>query len=53
MGNELVISNSEIGMILPPEQVLENAQTAAKALISVISLKKKPVIMNGELDKLT
>ena len=39
---------TEVGIFLPPEVVLANAQTAARALISVISLKKKPVIMNGE-----
>ena len=39
---------AEVGIVLPPEAVLENAMVAAKALTRVLSLKKNPVIMNGE-----
>ncbi len=49
MGNELTVRQSEsVGIFTPPDIVLANAMTAAKALMSVVSLKKKPVIMNGE-----
>lgn len=41
------------GQVLPelvrdPVEVLENARTAAKALMTVVEQKKHPVIMNGE-----
>jgi hypothetical protein len=45
---ELSARQREIGIFLPPDIVLENARTAARALADVISNKKKPVIMNGE-----
>ena len=48
MTQELSIGQAGVGIFLPPEIVLENARTAAKALVSVVSQKKKPVIMNGE-----
>ena len=48
MTGELTIRQDEAMTIAPPEIVLENAQTAAKALASVISNKKKPVIINDE-----
>ncbi len=49
MDQDLVVRQSdEIGIIVAPNIVLENAMTAAKALMEVVSLKKKPVIMNGE-----
>lgn len=44
----LVGQQTDVGIFLPPEIVLENARTAARALTSVIAQKKKPVIMNGE-----
>ena len=43
-----IARQGEVGIILPPEIVLENARIAAKALGDVLSKKKKPVIMNGE-----
>jgi len=48
MTQELTVRQAEVGIFLPPEIVLENAKTAARALADVISNKKKPVIMNGE-----
>jgi len=48
MTQELTVRQTDVGIFLPPDIVLENARTAAKALISVVSQKKKPVIMNGE-----
>jgi len=48
MENELTVRQTDVGIFIPPEIVLENARTAAKALADVISNKKKPVIMNGE-----
>ena len=48
MPNELKVGSYEVGITLAPETVLENAKTAAKALVTVLSQKKKPVIMNGE-----
>jgi len=48
MNQELAIRETEVGIITPPEVVLENARSAAKALVNVISTKKKPVIINGE-----
>ena len=45
---QLTVQHAEVGIFTSPEIVLENAQTAARALVSVISLKKKPVILNGE-----
>jgi len=49
MGKELTLGqNQEVGFAIPPDIVLANAMTAAKALMSVVSLKKRPVIMNGE-----
>jgi len=48
MTQELTVQRAEVGTFLPPEIVLENARTAAKALADVISKKAKPVIMNGE-----
>jgi len=47
-GNELTIRQAEVGIFMPPEIVLGNARTAARALSDVLSNKKKPVIMNGE-----
>jgi hypothetical protein len=35
-------------LVRDPTQVLENAKVAAKALVTVLSQKKHPVIMNGE-----
>jgi hypothetical protein len=35
-------------LVRDPTEVLANAQVAAKALVTVISQKKHPVIMNGE-----
>ena len=40
--------SDDIGIFIPPEVVLDNAMIAAKSLMKVVSLKKKPVIMNGE-----
>lgn len=48
MTNELAVRQAEVGIFLPPEIVLENARTAARALVAVVSQKKKPVILNGE-----
>src|SRR3990167_8653581 len=48
MAQELAVRQAEVGIFLSPDIVLENARTAAKALMSVVSQKKKPVIMNGE-----
>ena len=48
MDNELTVRSTEVGLALPPEVVLENAKLAAKALVTVLSQKKKPVMMNGE-----
>ena len=45
---ELTVRQTDVGTFLPPDIVLENARTAARALADVISKKKKPVIMNGE-----
>uniref|UniRef100_A0A6M3L609 Uncharacterized protein n=2 Tax=viral metagenome TaxID=1070528 RepID=A0A6M3L609_9ZZZZ len=47
-GQELTVQHAEVGIFVPPEIVLENARTAARALSDVLSNKKKPVIMNGE-----
>lgn len=45
MNNEVVVRQSdEIGIIQAPDVVLDNAMLAAKALMKVVSLKKKPVI---------
>ena len=49
MTQELTGRQADVGIFLPPEIVLENARTAAKALTDVISKKKNPVIMNGEI----
>lgn len=48
MSNELTVGSYEVGIMLSPEVVLENAKVAAKALVTVLSQKKKPVMMNGE-----
>lgn len=48
MTQEIALRQAEVGIVIPPETVLANARTAAKALQDVISKKKKPVIMNGE-----
>ena len=48
MTTELTTQQAEVGIFLPPDTILENARTAAKALVSVVSQKKNPVIMNGE-----
>ncbi len=48
MTQELTVRQAEVGIFLPPDIVLENARTAAKALTSVIGQKKKPVIISGE-----
>lgn len=47
--NELTVRSQDVGIIIPPEETLSNASIAAKALQGVISTKKKPVIMNGEI----
>ena len=50
MENELTVYEAEkdLSMARPPNIVLEEAKTAAKALGDILSKKKKPVIMNGE-----
>ncbi|KKN03421.1 hypothetical protein LCGC14_1107720, partial [marine sediment metagenome] len=48
MEQDLTIRQTDVGFALPPEVVLENARTAAKALADVLSNKRKPVILNGE-----
>ena len=48
MANELTVREQEVGLTILPEQAIEGASLAAKALKRVISLKTKPVIMNGE-----
>ena len=48
MGNELVISHQEVGITIHPEETIEMASIAAKALERVVSFKPKPVILNGE-----
>ncbi len=48
MEKNLVVTNQEIGIMIPPEETLEFASRAARALKQVISLKPNPVIMNGE-----
>jgi len=48
MSNELTVINQEVGVMIPPEETLEVASQAAKALKRVVSLKTKPVILNGE-----
>ncbi len=48
MTQELTTQHTEVGVFLPPDIVLQNARTAAKALADVIHQKPKPVIMNGE-----
>lgn len=50
MSEELVVyeNHGDIAVNRPPEQVLAEAQRAAKALGDVVSKKKKPVMMNGE-----
>jgi hypothetical protein len=48
MTQELTVRQAEVGVFLPPDIVLENARTAAKALADVLSNKSKKVIMNGE-----
>jgi len=48
MTQELTVRQVDVGIFLPPDIVLENARTAAKALTSVIGQKKKPVIIGGE-----
>jgi hypothetical protein len=50
MENEMVAyeNTGDISVNRAPEQVLEEAKRAAKALGDVVRNKKKPVIMNGE-----
>ena len=50
MENELQVyeNTGDISVSRAPEQVLEEAKRAAKALADVVKNKKKPVIMNGE-----
>ena len=51
MENEIVaMPGAQQGMMVsrPPAEVLDEARTAAKALMTVIAQKKKPVIINGE-----
>ena len=48
MTTELVAQQAEVGIFQAPEIVLKNARIAAMALTTVISQKKKPIIMNGE-----
>jgi len=48
MEKSLVVTNQEVGVMILPEETLEFASLAAKALQRVISLKQKPVILNGE-----
>ena len=45
---DLIIRDTEVGIVNPPEVVLAQAMIAAKALGTVLAEKKKPVIMNGE-----
>jgi hypothetical protein len=49
-GNDLELTSGqrEIAVARDPNVVLTEAKNAAKALMSVVSQKKKPVIMNGE-----
>src|SRR3990167_84633 len=44
----LEVRQTEVGIVLQPEETIEIARRAAKALQSVVSQKPKPVIMNGE-----
>jgi len=44
----LTIQQTDVGIMIPPEKTLEFASLAAKALQRVVSLKSKPVIINGE-----
>lgn len=50
MENEIVTyeNTGDISVSRAPEQVLDEAKRAAKALADVVKNKKKPVIMNGE-----
>lgn len=49
MENELIETlNQNVSVMRDPHQVLKEAKEAAQALMSVVSQKKKPVIMNGE-----
>ncbi|MBT9167555.1 MAG: hypothetical protein DDT22_00940 [candidate division WS2 bacterium] len=49
MSKELAVYEShDFGVIKPPEEVLAEAQRAAKALADVVSKKKKPVVINNE-----
>ncbi len=48
MEKNLVVTNQEVGIMIPPEETLEIASQAAKALKRVVSLKINPVILNGE-----
>lgn len=48
MTQELTVQHTEVGTFMPPAIVLENAKTAARALVDVISNKPRPVILNGE-----
>ena len=50
MGNAIAVyeSSGDIAINRVPEEVLEEAKKAAKALGDVVRNKKKPVIMNGE-----
>ncbi len=51
MENELIVYETEKDLKIerPPENVLAEAIMAAKALQDVVSRKKKPVVMNGEI----
>ena len=48
MPDELVVSHQEVGITIHPEETIEMASIAAKALKRVVSFKPKPVILNGE-----
>ena len=48
MGTELVVTNQNVRVMIPPEETIEIASQAARALKRVVSLKPKPVILNGE-----
>ena len=45
MEKNLATTNQEVGIMISPEETLEFASRAAKALKQVISLKSKPVII--------
>lgn len=50
MENEMIVYEASQGLTImrPPEEVLAEAQRAAKALAEVVGRKRKPVMFNGE-----